>query len=303
MDNNKINILKEKIMTDYEFRYKCSKYNGVHWDSFNIFEDPHDGKMIIILDTPNKDVFVFMDEEYNTLGIHRFKDDEKRNFYNAVYDSRSIVEYISMCYNISINDISRLASRILLSESNHGHSLQMIINGEIVEFKGGEIYQNLLSYFAFLGSMIDNYYQKLYQATILNLEFPSITVYLYAVINNINNYIDECVNKNERPWPSGILECIGEKSDKIDYYINTLYLAITHLLYEKGLKIGSGNDYLKLIPLDFKKENIFNKTEELLHILDVPKDEVDERMREVRKTHNFNEISFTKLFPHNTKSR
>ena len=296
------NKLKEIIMNDMDFRIKCHSL-GIKWDNFSIGERYGNEPITIVVGTSNKDVFVFMDEEYNVIGVHRFSKFEKdRSLYNAIYNARSIYNYTYVLYDLTIRDIVELANRTEVTRQNHGNSLRMIVNGEDVNLEHGEHYIELLSYIKFIGRKIENYYKNLYKARILGIEYPSVISYVISLVNNIDNCINEKIESNTRPWPIEILGSIGDNSDDMDQNALSLYNIINLLLYEKGYKIGSGNDYLKIKPLDEEKEDLYKKSRELLGLLDVSKDEVKERFYNARHTLKFNDVNLEELLSFDEKT-
>ena len=295
------NELKEVIMNDMDFRRKCHSL-GIRWDNFSIGERYGNEPITIVVGTANKDVFVLMDEEYNVIGAHRFnKTDKERSLYNAIYNARSIYNYIYVLYDLTIRDIVELSNRVELTEQNHGHSFRMIVNGEDVDMDYGKHYIELLSYIKFLGKKIENYYSNLYKAKMLGIEYPNVISYVISLVNNIDNCINESIEENKRPWPIEILAHIGDNDYDIDQNIYSLYKIIDLLLYEKGYKIGSGNNYLNLEAIEEKKEDLYEKSSDLLSLLDTSKEEVKERFWNARQTYTFNEVNLEELLSHNEK--
>ncbi len=286
------NDLKEKIMNDMTFRRKCGEFKGLSWERFQLCQTYGNEPITIILDTPDKDVFVFMDEEYNVIGVHRFKTgDNVRSFYNAVYDCRSIYDCVSLFYNFRICDIVRLSNRVIISSINHGHSLRMVVNGQQVDTDYGEEYIGLLSYIKFLGEKIENYYKNLYKMTMLGLECPTITAYISAIRKNIDKSIDDNIKEKNRPWPMDLLSYIGDTKEEVseEYFIE-LYQIIDLLLYEKGYEVST-EDIYKIKPNGENKHNLFEKSEDLFRLFGVTNEEVKERLDKVRETFTFEEVN------------
>lgn len=302
MTKNEEAKLKEKIMNDVDFRLKCRQYGGVRWDTFRICENYDTDPITIMLDTPNKDVFVLMNANYDTIGIHRYtKEGEDRSSYSLAYDYRSIYYYTSYFYGVKISDIVALADRIVISSTNNFRSLRMIVNGQEVNDEHGKVCIEYLSYIKFLGIRIESYFKELYKAKMLGITYPSLTEYLSAVINYIDRYIDKCMNEKRRPWPTELLAAIGENTENIDRDSMILYPMIDFLLYERGYQIGSGDNYLKLVPLTEEKCDIENLTVQLGGLTDVPKEVVRERFKKANSTFRFEEINLDEYVNGDTK--
>ena len=58
-------MTKDEIINDIKFRQQCGRY-GLNWEKFQIYND------IIILDTSTKSLYVFMDKNYNVIGVEEW---------------------------------------------------------------------------------------------------------------------------------------------------------------------------------------------------------------------------------------
>jgi hypothetical protein len=294
--------LRNKLLNDSEFRNKCNLYEGVDYRKFHLYENPFDGNVTIFVCTPDENVYILMDMEYNTIGIHRF-DETKDNddLYSAFLKKTlgndlayaKVTNYYykkndssSGYFSISIGDICKISDRIIVSEAIKGKSLMMMVNGEYVDLKHGKLYIELLSYVAFLGKLIDIYYQNLYHAKLENKPYPEIDKFVQSIVNKIDKYISSCIKDNVRPLPSKLLAAISidEKTEKLDSYRMAIYYAIDLLLYEKRKMVDKGGEHLTINYEELG--NIFTQTYEIKALLDVSKEEVKRRLKEGRRTLN-----------------
>ncbi len=301
--NKNEELFKENIMNDTDFRRKCYEY-GVNWDKFRIGERYGNEPLTIVVDTPNKDVYLLMDEKYNVIGIHRFDGSEaNRSLYNVTCDLKSIYNNVYVLYNLTIADIVELADRVNITFKNNIGSLRMLVNGEDVNMKCGKLYIELLSYIKFIGKKIEEYYRNLYKAKMLGLEYPSVISYVVALINNIDNCINNCIENNHRPLPIEVLRSIGENNDAIEQYNYALCEIIDLLLHEKGFKVGTNfENYMKVEADDSEKIDLFDKSDDLRAILTVPKEVMKERFKKANVTLKFDEVNLEELMANEDKT-
>lgn len=234
---------KEAIMNDMDFRSKCVSY-GLDWDNFFIKDNT------IVLNTPKQNVFVLLDENYNTIGVHSNnseKPEEKVKrcirTYNKIYTDADNDYGYELPYpfqNYSLKQFLDISKLISFRETNHGHSSETSVNGiNIDDFD--EDSKALLSYIMFLSDLINEYYVTVYHMTILGYECPDI----YSYTNNLNSRIRECINtnikENNRPFPVDVINFIGLNNDKISNHSNELFDIISLLLKERGYKETSNS--------------------------------------------------------------
>ena len=302
--NKNENLLKENIMHDGDFRRKCHEY-GVKWDDFSIGERYGNEPLSIIVNTPNKDVYIIMDEKYNVIGVHRFDSNEtNRSLYNTTCNLRKMYNCVYVLYNLTIGDIVELANRVNLTIRNNTGSLRMLVNGENVNMDYGKTYIELLSYVKFLGKKIEEYYRNLYKAKILGLEYPSIISYVMGIINNIDDCVNRCIEEGRRPWPMDILNCIGDNADLIDQYNYALYEVIDLLLNEKGYKASNGfENYMKIETSDREQSDLFDKSDDLRAILTIPKSVMKERLKKANLTLEFDDINLEEFIAGDEKRK
>ena len=264
------------IRDDLAFRSKCVTY-GLDWSEFNIYKD------IIILNSPKKDIFVLLDNNYNTIGIHKLEDGKQmksieeyaikyQNLYNNVdYNSELTLPYPFQ--NFSLKQIVDLASRVSFYK-NH-----VIVNDKYVLDDYDNTYISLLAYIKFLGAQIEQYFFNAYQMKMLGFEYPEVHSYLKSIMVNINECIDINIDKKTRPFPIDIVEYLGHNN--VEKWNTELNKIITLLLNEKGYKVVNGFEQYRNIETTNKYEiNLADLTLTLLKILDVPKDKIGENKLE-----------------------
>lgn len=277
--------LKNKIMNDPDFQNKCSLYNGVDYRNFDICGDGETEPITIILNTPDKDVFIFMDENYHTIGIDRLKKDENYSFNQIAYDFRSIYNYVSVFYNLTLNDITSIADRVIYKDSRH-----MIVNGEEVEMDEGERYIELLSLMKFLGEKIEDYFVNYYKNTIQGLNCPSVFSYATSIMNKFYKYVDKCVLEDNGP-------CSLEISHEIGTYNDTIRRIINLLFRQKGYEVYCGK-----LHLTNEYNDLYEKSENLLKLLWVPKEEVNDRLKNASKNFWFYEVNLERYLTSDIKT-
>lgn len=288
-------MTKNELINDMNFRKACTAY-GLDWQNFNVYEN------IIILNSPKKDVFVLLDDHYNTIGIPRIEYsspartiEEYAIGYKELYDYVDEEEKFIFPYpfqNLSLKQIIELANRVYIHETNHGHSSDMIVNGELVNDENDSVYISLLSYIKFLGQQIEQYFMNLYQMKMMGFQYPNVYQYISSIMNNINECIDANIKKGNRPFPIDIIEYLGQDRKNIEECDHELYRIINLLLKQKGVKFKGGFEhYRELEMTDKDTTDLSNISMQLLKILEVPAEEVELRYQESNRTFEFKEVN------------
>ena len=239
----KVMNIKEKIINDMNFRSKCCQI-GLDWEDAEIYGN------VILVNSPNKYLYVIFDKYYNIIGVHKIKfatlhlnKEEIANgyyeLYNTVYkDSNCCFSYPFQ--DFSLRQILEIANKIDIDEINHGHSIQLKVNGTIIDENSNKDYIGLLSYIKFLSNEIQQYYLDCYKMKMMGFDYPNVYEYVNALIKNIVNCIDKYIKSGNRPFPVDVLYHLGYSRRKVDEVSDELYKIIDLLLNAKGYRIKRG---------------------------------------------------------------
>lgn len=294
-------MTKEKVLNDYNFRFRCSEY-GIDDSDFELCND------VIILNTPKKGLYVLMNKKYDTIGIH------ETEFSNMHLTQREIAEgYMELhdmvdeklgCIlpypfqNLSLRQIVELGSRIEIIPTNHGHSSYLMVNAQCVDEKTSKNYFGLLAYIQFLSEQIRLYYLNAYRMKLMGFNYPDIYSYIKAIMNSINNCINNSIENETRPFPRDVLTYLGENQSKIDSHDHHLYRIISLLLKDKGYRIKRGTkDYTKIEETEKNSEDLSLLAHNLLKLLDEPEDEIAKRW----ESKKFGRINLNEYFESDSK--
>ena len=260
-------MIKNELKNDINFVQKCNKY-GLDFDNFNIYEN------VIILNSPKKDIFVLLDENYNTIGILNMKgavgmlEDyvlEYKEMFNSL-NERNGLFFPYPFQDFTLREIVELSNRI------DRHNNDLIINGKLAIEEGNSIYISLLSYIKFLGQQIEQYFLNYYNMMMMGFEYPDIYSYVKSLMNNIEECINLNIEQERQPFPTNIIEYLGQNSENIEIYWEELYYIIVLLLKEKGYEIEKGFEhYLEIRKIDKENIDLSEIAMKLLKILEVPK--------------------------------
>ena len=239
-------MIRKQIISDSKFKQQCGKY-GLDWEHCQVYND------IILLDTPTKWLYVFMDKNYNVIGveywdpllIHTFSSFIKEKYYEystftSVFEYEDGFDYPFQEY--TLKQIIDLSNRIEIIETNHGHTLCTRVNGDCYDRKYGENEDEfqLLSYLKFLGEEIKQYFLLNYHMKTLGFEVPNIYSYIRNLISKVNECVDYHLKCGRRPWPTDILSSIGQNSRELNMG-GILYDIADLLIKQKGYKIKTAN--------------------------------------------------------------
>ena len=279
---------RQELINDMNFKKKCCEY-GLDWMNFEIYGD------IILVNTPDKWVYVLLDKNYNTIGVHRVKitnmhleKNEITSGYNNIYNLIDQSEGYCFPYpfqNLSLKQIISLSNRINIDETNHGHSSEFYVNGDLIIGDNNKTYICLLSYIKFLGGQIEKYFLNSYQMKILGFDYPDIHSYIKKLMYNIRTCINCNIEIGRRPFPVDILKYIGQNNKDIELYDHYLYNIIDLLLKQKGYKIKSGFEhYREIEPTDKSTADLSILSTNLLKILEVTDEEVKQKIDNINET-------------------
>lgn len=296
---------KDKIMNDMEFRRKCCNY-GLSWSDFNIFDN------IIILKTPRKDTYVLLDDKYNIIDIPQIdlsNPNEKiedviikyNNSHNNV-DKNGENIFLSPFQNLSFKQLLELSKRITVRTNNNGHSCYIIVNGEYVEDQKNNIYVDLLLYINFLGKQIKQYYTNLYQMRMMGIDYPDVYSYINSIMDIINKLVEEYLSKNSIPFPSEIINRLGQIKYSLNHCDHELFgILRLHLIMKKVEMKDYFDYYEESEPLRDEDSDLSTLSTKLLKLLDISDDEVRVRLEDVKKTMKFNDINLKSFFSNKSK--
>lgn len=268
---------KEKIINDLNFRLVCRDF-GVDWKNFEVYDD------VIIIDSPKIGIYVLLDKNYNIIGVHKtelstfnLSKSELCLGYSELYNTINEDARFRLCYpfqNFSLKQIVDISNRIEIIETNHEHSSEMLVNGELVDGENDSTYIELLSYIKILGKEIKEYYSNCYQMYMMNFDYPNVIAYINQFIYNIDECINKSISTNERPFPIDILRYTARIKFLYDY-ANPLYGVIDLLMRQKGAQAKSGFEYYKEVEPVLESDvdlSIFSS--KLIKILEVTDEEV-----------------------------
>ena len=238
---------KNKIKEDSNFRSHCAAY-GIDGNEFNLYKD------IIILNSPKKDISIFFDEDYNTIGIHKFDHSDQtksieeyatkyRDSYNNADNNGLNLAYPFQ--NLSLKQIVELAKRITI------YNDIVIVNNKFVIDDYYNVYLSLLSYIEVLRILIEQYFFNAYQMKVLGFAYPEVHSYLKSIMLNIEECIDMYIAKKTRPLPIDVIKYLGQDKEIATLCKSELDKMIELLLNEKGFKgVYNGERYREIATFD-----------------------------------------------------
>lgn len=282
-------MTRKELLNDMKFKNKCYTY-GLDYEDFDIVDD------VIILSSPKKNIKFLLDEHYNIINIYNLNDTIYKYFSSdeIIKDAKRRYEtlIIRLPYpfqNYSIKQIVEIANRVSIHNTNHGHSSNMFVNGELVTNEQDDIYVSLLSYIKFLGKQIEQYYMNLYQMKMMDFNYYDIYEYIKKIMTNINECIDNNIEQNKRPFPIDIINYLGQNRNIIEENEQELYNIINLLLKDKGLKINEEN-YKKIKETNSNIIDLSESADKLVKILTISEEEVDARYENINRTFEVNKI-------------
>lgn len=245
-------MIREKLINDMNFRRACLKY-GLDWKNFEICGD------VIVLNTKNSNLYVLFDKNYNTIGVENKPESiELEEFIKSKYSVSKTNMFDYPFEDYSLMDIVELSNKIEIVQSNHGHTNNLRINGKLYNDSYNNSVQ-ILYYIKFLGEEIEQYFLHSYHMQMIGFEVPDVYSYIRNIIDKINECINIYTQELRRPYPSAVLDYLGQAYEK-ERYFDVLYDVISLLLREKGLQVKRGQpSQLEKITEQAEKETLLCK--------------------------------------------
>lgn len=268
-------MTKETLINDMKFKITCLDFatdflNG----DFEVYGD------VIKLNSKESGIYTLIDKYYNVIGIYKDElslehqtKEELANKIAEIYKKYSEVDETGKhtlptpFETFSLQQILELSKRINIIPSNHGHSADMIVNGQIIdkinEDDYSAIYFYFLTYIDFLGKCIKQYYKEAFHIKSLGFDYPDVYEYLNSLVANLEKGIHNLDDFSART----LGKSIGKTGDEfMDNYSLSLYQIIKFYVLH----------YKKIENKELDK-NLF------LKILDVPSELVEERYSQMNK--------------------
>ena len=270
-----------EIEKNMKFRQECSKY-GLNWEYFNVVTCGNND-YVILLNMPNRNIYVLLDKNYNTIGVEPFNSHrdynalerfarDKYNAYCNFTDKMPFGENFGYPFEkFTLKQIIDLANRIEVMETNHGHSLCIKVNGELYHRNSekDETYFQLLLYIKFLGEEIKQYFLYRYHMQMLGCEDLDVYTYVRHLIKCLNECINSNINKYRRTYSGNILSYIGQNYGELKF--NGILDHVANLLIkDKGYK-SKANRPGEIEPIEIpeNKQDLSILSMKLLKILDL----------------------------------
>ncbi len=131
----------------------------------------------------------------------------------------------------------------------------------------------------------------------MGFDYPDVFTYINKVMYKINSCVDSHVKSGDRPFPSNVIEELGEDYSKLESCNSELYDILHYKIAERGFKVDSAANYDKVTrdPNPREKVNLEEAAYELLKLLEIDDDEVEDRYRKARQEIQYEEVSIEEL--------
>lgn len=248
---------REEILASEEFKKECDKYGlyNVDAEAFN---------NVILVRTPVEGLYIFLDNNYKTIGVEKIDPTFETLFANTYYEKISSCNETSQLNNFldypfenySLYDLFSLADKYeSIKPSESFNVFKEKEDGSIIKRKIKPIYDLLISYIKFINEEIRTFYIMSYRMQVMGFSSPSIYEYIRSIMESINLYIEECERNQKNPQVSDILTILGKKNNDSEEMIED----IIKLLKIHGEDLTFMADNLKFIPY-LEDEFLFSDT-------------------------------------------
>lgn len=157
---------------------------------------------------------------------------------------------------IKIASIVNATSNYEILVTNHGHSYDILSNGDIIDVEGTE--KGIMAFLKFIADEIEKYRVSSLctMDELLSTKEREVSEFISLIVDRMDLTIEAICTNMERPTPADIRGCLGQKFKFGDVY---LYDIIELLMNAKGYKHVEGTfDQIVKIedPIDTLPEEI-----------------------------------------------
>ena len=220
-----------------KFKLACNRY-GLDYNKALYCSN------VLVVPSERNNIYVTFDKRCNVIDIRKFIningniEDYFESLYRIFND-----EYIS---NVSIRDDDILIStkislgRIIKLTDKYKYDSKYSRVSITEEDNLDENQKKFVSYLSFLRSIGDKYNIIRYQMLSCGVDIPDQRSYIRYVLNDLNNYVDECLKTNICPNVNDFINYSGQinmflvHSNEIDAAINLLMKIKGYAIYDKG---------------------------------------------------------------------
>lgn len=214
----------EQVKQDFKFFCICYKY-GLNSDEVML----HNG--IIIIPALKKGTYFFLNDQFEVIEIHSQRDElSKFSLFDLAdkykdkyeYKDNEKENYPYPCEHLSMKDIYELGRNIQVEGYEYGYST-LKFNGKEIKDENNEIL-NILYYIKLLYDAIKEYTEYSFKAAMNYYSHPTITNYIYRLMESINQIIEEQARLGKTIKPKDILSYVGITNGAINNYFEVLYI-------------------------------------------------------------------------------
>ena len=136
----------------------------------------------------------------------------------------------------------------------------------------------------------------------MGIDYPDVYSYINSIMDIINKLVEECLSKNSIPFPSEIINRLGQINYSLNHCDHELFGILRLHLIMKEKEMEEFFDYYKESePLRDEDFDLSMLSITLLKLLDVSDEEVKARLDDVKKTMKFNDINLKSFFSNKSK--
>ena len=226
----------------------CSRYRAVAADA--IFLDD-----IIVVPVKGGALHLVFDKDCNILGIDNINNPDYykpwKDYFIDKYSPNKKDEEDDMFLDLMSDSFTSYSLGMIQNISNKTYfsTKNCFFKGKLIDDK---YLEELLSYFAFLGEEIKFYSQVNFWMQKMGYEVPNIPTYIGSIMDELDHYIDYCINLNKRPFECDFISSIGQSNLSINP--NIIINLFNQVLREKGYEIDYEKNCLKRIEKEDKND-------------------------------------------------
>lgn len=211
-------------ITNSKFRLMCNRYGLDKTKAIDCCN-------VIVVPGRKNSVYVIFDKDYNVVDVRVNDIDENiYDTFDRIYENYNDdhISDIAICTDDYSVDTKISLGTIIKLTDKYKYDINYSTTSIKPEDNLNDYQKNFIHFLAFLRAVGDKYNQLRYQMLSYGFDFPELISYIKMTINDLNCYINDCIENNKKLSADEFIDLSGQINmflryrDNIDEAINLL---------------------------------------------------------------------------------
>lgn len=220
---------------NYKFKLACNRF-GLDYNKALYCTN------VVVVPGGKENIYVSFDKRCNVVDIRKYTNinGSVENYFESLYSifNDEYLSNISICSDDNLISTKISLGKIIKITDKYRYDSKYSRVSITDEDNLDENQKSFVSYLSFLRSIGDKYNMIRYQMISCGVDIPDQRSYIRYVINDLNNYVDECLKTNICPNANDFINYSGQISVFLTYS-GDINDAINLLLRIRGYEISN----------------------------------------------------------------